>query len=110
MKYSCKILTLIKFERAKDSNWKKDNAAVLVPVMKLINEWLESKIVIYEPSARRHFSHMSALFEAQATKERVLHLRNVPNTFRASRFVQYFLKRTLAFLNYYPIVSNLVKR
>jgi hypothetical protein len=33
------------------------------------------KIVIYEPSARRHFSHMSALFEAQATKERVLHLR-----------------------------------
>jgi hypothetical protein len=33
------------------------------------------KYVIYEPSARRHFSHMSALFEAQATKERVLHLR-----------------------------------
>jgi hypothetical protein len=32
-------------------------------------------VVIYEPSARRHFSHMSALFEAQATKERVLHLR-----------------------------------
>jgi hypothetical protein len=29
---------------------------------------------------------------------------------RASRFVQYFLKRTLAFLNYYPIVSNLVNR
>jgi hypothetical protein len=26
-------------------------------------------------SARRHFSHMSALFEARATKERVLHLR-----------------------------------
>jgi hypothetical protein len=24
--------------------------------------------------------------------------------------VQYFLKRTLAFLNYYPIVSNLVNR
>jgi hypothetical protein len=33
------------------------------------------EIVIYEPSARRHFSHMSALFEAQVTKERVLHLR-----------------------------------
>jgi hypothetical protein len=32
-------------------------------------------IVIYEPSAGRHFSHMSALFEAQATKQRVLHLR-----------------------------------
>jgi hypothetical protein len=32
-------------------------------------------IVIYEPSARRHFSRMSALFEARATKERVLHLR-----------------------------------
>jgi hypothetical protein len=36
--------------------------------------FLTIKIVIYEPSARRHFSHMSALFEAQATKERVLHL------------------------------------
>jgi hypothetical protein len=30
--------------------------------------------VIYEPSARRHFSRISALFEARATKERVLHL------------------------------------
>jgi hypothetical protein len=29
---------------------------------------------------------------------------------RASRFLQYFLKRTLAFLNYYPTVSNLVNR
>jgi hypothetical protein len=29
---------------------------------------------------------------------------------RASRLVQYFLKRTLAFLNYYPIVPNLVNR
>jgi hypothetical protein len=28
-------------------------------------------------SARRHFSCMSALFEARATKERVLHLREV---------------------------------
>jgi hypothetical protein len=27
------------------------------------------EIVIYEASVRRHFSHMSALFEAQATKE-----------------------------------------
>jgi hypothetical protein len=36
---------------------------------------VKAVIVIYEPSARRHFSHMSALFEAQATKERVLHLR-----------------------------------
>jgi hypothetical protein len=32
-------------------------------------------IVINEPSARRHFSGMSALFEARATKVRVLHLR-----------------------------------
>jgi hypothetical protein len=30
------------------------------------------EIVIYEPSARKHFSHMSALFEAQGTTERVL--------------------------------------
>jgi hypothetical protein len=37
-------------------------------------------IVIYEPSARRHFSHMSALFEAQATKERMLHLRECAET------------------------------
>jgi hypothetical protein len=34
-----------------------------------------AKIVIYEPSARRHFSRMSALFEARAAKERVRHLR-----------------------------------
>jgi hypothetical protein len=33
------------------------------------------EIVIYEPSAKSHFSHMSVLFEARATKERVLHLR-----------------------------------
>jgi hypothetical protein len=33
------------------------------------------EIVIYEMSARRHFSRMSALFEARATKQRVLHLR-----------------------------------
>jgi hypothetical protein len=32
------------------------------------------KIVIYERNVRRHFSHMSTLFDAQATKERVLHL------------------------------------
>jgi hypothetical protein len=32
------------------------------------------RIVIYEMSARRQFSQMSALFEARATKERVLHL------------------------------------
>jgi hypothetical protein len=35
---------------------------------------------MYEPSAKRHFSYMSALFEAQATKERVLICANVPNT------------------------------
>jgi hypothetical protein len=35
-------------------------------------------IVIYEPSASRHFSRMSALFEARATKERVLHFRECP--------------------------------
>jgi hypothetical protein len=34
-----------------------------------------AEIVIYEPSARKHFSRMRALFEARATKERVLHLR-----------------------------------
>jgi hypothetical protein len=34
-----------------------------------------AKIVIYEPSARRHFSRMSALFEARAAKEPVRHLR-----------------------------------
>jgi hypothetical protein len=30
------------------------------------------EIFFYEMSARRHFSRMSALFEARATKERVL--------------------------------------
>jgi hypothetical protein len=34
-----------------------------------------STIVTYEPSATRHFSNMSA----QATKERVLHLRDCAN-------------------------------
>jgi hypothetical protein len=55
---------------------------------------------------------MSTLFEAQATKKRVFHLRESAEYLRllASRFVQYFLKRTLAFLNYYPIVPNLVNR
>jgi hypothetical protein len=43
------------------------------------------EIVIYEPSARRHFPHMSALFEAQATKERVLHLRECAEYFFAHR-------------------------
>jgi hypothetical protein len=36
---------------------------------------MRAKIVIFEISAGRHFSHMSALFEARAKKERVLHLR-----------------------------------
>jgi hypothetical protein len=75
--------------------------------------WDDSEeIVIYEPSARRHFSYMSALFEAQATKKRVVHLRESTKYLRllASRLVQYFLKRTLASLNYYPIVPNLVNR
>jgi hypothetical protein len=68
------------------------------------------KIVIYEVSARRHFSRMSALFEARATKERVLHLRECAEYVFAHRVVQYFLKRTLPFLNYYLIVSNLVNK
>jgi hypothetical protein len=38
--------------------------------------------VIYEPSARRHFS---ALFEAPATKERVLHLREFAEYVFANR-------------------------
>jgi hypothetical protein len=32
-------------------------------------------IVTFEPSARRYFSRIKVLFEARATKERVLHLR-----------------------------------
>jgi hypothetical protein len=41
----------------------------------------------------------------------MLHLREcIEIRLRASRFVQYFLKRPLAFLNDYPIVSNLVNR
>jgi hypothetical protein len=52
-------------------------------------------IVIYEPSARKHFSHMSSLFEARATKERVLHLGECAETFSRFEVVQYFLKQTL---------------
>jgi hypothetical protein len=33
------------------------------------------EIIFYEMSARRHFSRLSVLFEARATKEQVLHLR-----------------------------------
>jgi hypothetical protein len=52
------------------------------------------QIVIYEVSARRHFSRRSALFEARATEERVLHFcANVPNTFSRIKV------RTIFFLN-----------
>jgi hypothetical protein len=71
------------------------------------SQLIDIKIVIYGPSGRRHFSHMSALFEAGASAS-FARMRRI--RLRASRFVQYFLKRTLEFLNYYPKVSNLVNR
>jgi hypothetical protein len=62
-----------------------------------------AKIVIYEPSARRHFSRMSALFEARAAKERVRHLRECAE-YKSSRMevCTNFLKRTL-YLFVYPL-------
>jgi hypothetical protein len=45
---------------------------------------------------------MSALFETRATKERVLHLREC-----ASKFVQYFLKRTLCLIFRIPFVNRM---
>jgi type IV secretory pathway VirJ component len=56
-----------------------------------------STIVIYEPSARRRFSNMR-------------HKRRKCECYICAivQIVQYFLKRTLTFLNYYPIVPNLV--
>jgi hypothetical protein len=59
-----------------------------------------NNFVIYEPSAIRHFSRMSTFFEARATKERVLHLRE---RLLAWKFVQYFLKRTLCRFVVYPL-------
>jgi hypothetical protein len=60
------------------------------------------EIIIYEPSAKRYFSRMSALFEARATKERVRHLREGV----ASKFVQYFLKRTECLICRVPFVNR----
>jgi hypothetical protein len=64
-------------------------------------------MVICEPSVRRHFSPMNALVEARATKERVLHLRECAEyVFAASKFVQYFLKRTLRLICRVPFVNR----
>jgi hypothetical protein len=49
------------------------NNEVIFSVL-FIKMFNNDQTVIYEPSARRHFSRMSALFKARATKERVLHL------------------------------------
>jgi hypothetical protein len=65
-------------------------------------------IVIYEPSARRHFSHMSALFEAQAMKERVLYLRECAKYVFAHRGL--YNETNISILKLFPIVSNLVNR
>jgi hypothetical protein len=46
------------------------NNEVIFSVL-FIKMFNNDQTVIYEPSARRHFSRMSALFEARATKERV---------------------------------------
>jgi hypothetical protein len=57
-------------------------------------------IVIYKMSARRHFSRMNALFEARATKERVLHLRECAEYVFSHRSSCNFLKRTLSDWSY----------
>jgi hypothetical protein len=65
------------------------------------------KIVIYEMSARRHFSHMSALFEARATKERVLHLRECAEYVFSHRSSYNFLKRTLCLICCIPFMDRI---
>jgi hypothetical protein len=88
---------------------------ILATIM-CVNFFLEKKkcrvlytyciIVIYEPSARRHFSHMSSLFEARATKERVLHSGECAETFSRFEVVQYFLKQTLCPICRVPFVNR----
>jgi hypothetical protein len=46
-------------------------------------------------------------FEARATKQRVLHLRDVRIRLLASKFVQYFLKRTLCLICRIPLVNTM---
>jgi hypothetical protein len=55
-------------------------------------------------SARKHFSRMSALFlfDARATKERVLHLREC-----AKYIFLHFLKRTLCLISCIPFVNRM---
>jgi hypothetical protein len=66
---------------------------------------LELTIVtrIYEPSARRHFSHMSALFETQAMKERVLYLRECANTSSRIEVCRYI--HTIFFIFHFSIIE-----
>jgi hypothetical protein len=66
-------------------------------------------IVIYEMSARKHFSRMSALFlfEARATKERVLHLRECAEYVFSHQVRKYFLKRTLCLISRIPCVNRM---
>jgi hypothetical protein len=78
------------------------NNEVIFSVL-FIKMFNNDQTVIYEPSARRHFSRMSALFEARVTGVNASFGRMCRIHLRGSRFVQYFLKRTLAFLNYYSI-------
>jgi hypothetical protein len=60
-------------------------------------------IVIYEVSARRHFS-----LEARATMERVLYLLECAEyVFSYPKFVQYFLKRTLCLIYRIPFVNRM---
>jgi hypothetical protein len=66
--------------------------------------------VIYEPSARRHFSHISALFEAQATKSECFMYANVPNTSSRIEVCIIFFETNISILKLFPIVSNLVNR
>jgi hypothetical protein len=77
-------------------------------IIVIINGNTMLTIVIYEPSARRHFSHMSALFEAQATRSLIC--ANEPNTSSRIEVCTIFFETNISILKLFPIVSNLVNR
>jgi hypothetical protein len=71
-----------------------------------------SVIVIYEPSARRHFSHISALFYLRHKRRRreCFICANMPNTSSRIEVCRIFFETNISILKLFPIVSNLVNR
>jgi hypothetical protein len=72
----------------------------------ILNFYNNQEIVIYEPSATRHFSHMSALFKTQATKERVLRLRKCAETSSRIEVCTIFFEMNISIFKLLPNSSQ----